>query len=401
MTLSKRFQEPASVYGIDSQGWNGEDASFYFPSFVIKPGGNVVSYKLPYPNTKLKQAIELGEPTEIDTDEVKHMSHNMSEIYTAWAMLICVVHNLTAPIYGYSPKGVILVDPLGPLVNKLASAMGCPIFNGFLSSTAIAENRLIDDESKTVWPIYYEGKPKRSSNVYRWFDMNYHNSFLCCDQWTEAVINVRGDWLSIVSDLAGKPSEKTLSIVRKLIPAYMKYLSERRWHRDNTQAFDHTIEQTCHELANWFQTTLKGYVDIVQTGGKMIRRWCHGSDADAFYRLVLQLHEVDAIAFKDNCDKPQFIDRKMRIFTYPDKVIIPKIGLETMLANKTQCILPLDIGAVSRALARNNELIEEVNISNTPCWVVTRESWDKHLKTFYESRHSSKRSYNDPPQLSQ
>lgn len=387
VTLAKRFSPPQTIQGIDNYGWNNDDASFYFLSYAIKAGGDLVLHQLPHPNTRLTPALELSEPVELTLDEISYIGQPGPETKVLWAMFGCVMHNLLAPVYGYTTSGILLVDNLGIVTPELASALGCPRSNYFTQGGTVHDSTLADAESNTVWPLFFDGKPRKTPGIHAWLDSPLHNCFVGVDWYTSRTLAVKGGWLKIPNKLTNKPKAETIRIAKKLVPAYVKYLAEHRWRRQSND-FKHPADQVTYDICIWFKS-LAGDVDTAREGCDIIEHDYQGSHADAFFQLLLRLYEQNAIIIHERANEPP--RGKIAIRSFNGKIWIPKSGINQALARQTVHVPILDIGAVTQALAENGELVDESSFAGTPCWVLDRKVWDIKMKSLQMVRRNEKK----------
>lgn len=386
ITLAKRFSPPQTIQGIDNYGWNNDDASFYFPTYAIKAGGDLVRHQLPYPHTRLTPALELTEPVELTPDEIKYIGTPGPETKVLWSMFSCVMHNLLAPVYSYPTSGILLVDNLIQATPELAAALGCPRGNNFVQGGTISDSKLSEDESKTVWPLFFDGKPRKGPGTLAWLDSQMHNCFVGVDWYTTRTLAVKANWLRIPNKIANKPKPELVRIAKKLVPAYVKYLAERRWRRQSND-FTHPADQVQYDLCVWFKA-LGGDVDTAREGCDIVEHDYPGSRADAFFELLLRLYEQNAILINETGKIPR---GKIGIYNMGGKVYIPKSGINQALARQTVYVPILDIGAVSLALTESSELIDETSLVGVPCWVIAKQTWDVRMKSLQMLRRNEKK----------
>jgi hypothetical protein len=386
VTLAKRFSPPQTIQGIDNYGWNNDDASFYFPTYAIKVGGYLVRHQLPHPNSRLTPALELAEPVQMTPDEITYIGLPGTERKTLWAMFACVMHNLLAPVYSYSTSGILLVDNLGMVTPELASAMGCPRANNFLQGGTIYASKLSEDEAKTVWPLFFDGKPRKGPGALAWLDSPLHNCFVGVDWYTTRTLAVKGGWLRIPSKISNRPNPELVRIAKKLVPAYVKHLAEHRWRRQSSD-FTHPVDQVAYDICQWF-AALGGDVDTAREGCDIVDHDYTGSNADAFFQLLLRLYEQNVIIINESGKIPR---GKIGIYNMGGKVYIPKAGINQALARQTVYVPVLDVGAVSLALTETEELIDETSLAGVPCWVITKQTWDVRMKSLQMRRRHEKK----------
>ena len=388
VTLSKRFNPPQTIQGIDNYGWNNDDASFYFPTYAIKVGGELLRHNLPHPNARLTPALELDEPVDLTPDEIKYIGQPGTETEILWSMFSCVMHNLLAPVYSHGVSGILLVDNLGFVIDELAAALGCPRSDMFVKKAGtglITSNTLSEEESKTVWPLFFDGRPGKAPGTLAWLDRPLHNCFVSVDWLTSRTLAIKSSWLRIPNKILNKPKPETIRIARKLVPAYIKYLSGRRWRRQDSD-FKHSADQVSYDICSWFES-LGGDVDTAREGCDIIAHSYPGSNADAFFELMLRLYEQDAIIVNKGGKLPR---EKVCIYDMGGKIYIPKSGVNHALTRRTVYMPVLDIGAVSLALAESGELVDEVNLAGVPCWVIAKQTWDMRLKSLQLLRRNAK-----------
>lgn len=387
VTMAKRFNPPQTIQGIDNYGWNNDDASFYFPTYAIKAGGELAHHQLPHPNTRLTPGLELSEPVELTLDEINYISQPGPDTKVLWAMFGCVMTNLLAPVYSYTTSGILLVDNLGVVTPELASALGCPRSNYFTQGGTVYDSTLADAESKTVWPLFFDGKPRKTPGIHAWLDSPLHNCLVGIDWYTSRTLAVKGGWLRIPNKLANKPKSELLRIAKKLVPAYIKYLAERRWRRHSCD-FKHPVDQMTYDICIWLKS-LGGDVDTAREGCDIIEHDYDGSRADAFFQLLLRLYEQNAIVIHEKTSDPS--RGKIAIRSLGGKIWIPKSGINQALARQTVHVPILDIGAVSQALSENGELLDESSLGGVPCWVIDRKTWDIKMKSLQMIRRNEKK----------
>lgn len=242
MTLSKRFSTPTVIDGIDSYGWNSDDASFYFPDYLVKTGGEVIRHQLPCPSPSLPSATELSTPVELTVDEIVYLEQDIPEVNLLWSMFCCTVHNLLSKLYSTPTYSVFISNAFLTCVPSpvdIAKALGC-----WHSETIEPEL-----EAQAVWPLFYEGQfhPKAYKKLRNCFVRCAYSSIPVCD-----------NRISLTNSMQTNPKAETLRIARKMVPLYIKQLAEHRWRRLNHSALPidslfTPIASTTQDVISWFE----------------------------------------------------------------------------------------------------------------------------------------------------
>jgi hypothetical protein len=223
------FHQPTIETAITAVGWNEKYRQFVFPKFSIENSGEVIHpdnliLDRPIPARNLNQTgvhPNLHAPT-LD------LSRETTQLF--WAVLSCMIANVTAPACHQSRAGIALCGTGAEIVGTaLASALGCIRLE---MGSAKDVRQALDTEQLHHWPLLgmaRGGLQRRHRRELLRREPNRQRNLVFSVDWCDArLLAIDDQWHVVEWSRAVDISPALRKYAKVFIIAYLQDLSRRR-----------------------------------------------------------------------------------------------------------------------------------------------------------------------------
>lgn len=377
MAISHKFQSPITVPGLDACGWHERRSSFMTADYAIKLGGEFVRHELPMPDDLYK--VTLPAPDEFGLPDIELFSQSNYSTELGWAAIGCVLHDVLARVFRYATSGLMVSGDGADNMMRLVKSTGCPTWHVDNAHGGWPENDVVyTAEKKACWPILMPIALTNTIYPRLWARSGQHNSIINVD-WSSAHTHMICNKWKYIDVQQLLLDDEVIQAIGRVVSAFLLALSARSlqfWHKTNVGTLRHMFAN----LAGWFKEA-GGDAAPINHAYNLVRFDEEGLSANMFFELLVYLYNEGRItSYRSDCvPKRNHSPAILYLSERQGAVWIPKPELNRALHGR-QRQMPLDLNAVSVALADNDMLLDERDIDGVPGWVVPKEAWEVAFK---------------------
>jgi len=292
--IAIQLHPPGWKPGADRYGFDVTNRRWVFPDFFIDEKGEVVNECVAMPENGLTPSVTFQPPTIMPLHADSLSTGPQAEL--AWAVAVCVLHNLLSPFFNNRPLGTVITGPIAEPSRKLARALGCPTLQltsrGQFQPSHRAQIEKV--QACSSWPIILEFPRKRRQPLSRWFSEEVASNLIVeADRAHAALGVISGNWLRLEGTAPLDMSRDTLTAATNLIPHFLQwFMRERPWHYWGNDP----VERLWVLLEEWFQSE-QGGLEALRNARQLLTSNSPASMAEAFLELIYRLHQQGLLGF--------------------------------------------------------------------------------------------------------